>query len=251
MDDALHAPLEIGFEGQHITVRGQRHELVLQVVQHIVLHGVILDLAHAALMQTAQLHAHLIELGGAFVLEQGIVGDAAVQSRRQLHGQGLGIRQRQQARPLPFRFGHGDGLPGGLRLTQHFPQRPEGFGIGLCACAAPFFHDAQQTAHIGEGGKAETAFGKGTLQPDSRLLIEAGGFGCCFGIRQGSKMPGAFASGGSAAQFGQPGRNFAEFQRMESAGVYHAADGERITWRGAPSRRRKEPCRPRGPCGRP
>ena len=175
-------------------------------------------------MQAAQLHARLIERGGAFVPDQGVVGDAAVEGRRQLDGQGLGVRQRQQARPLPFRVGHGDGLARRLRLAQHFPQRPEGLGVRLRR-AAPRFHGVQQAAYVRKGGKMETTFGKGAFHPGRRLLIEAGGLRGRFGVGQRGETPGAFASGGGTAQSGQPGRDFAEIQRMEGAGVYHAKWG--------------------------
>ena len=73
VDNALHAALEVGLEGQHITVGRERHELVLQVGQHVVLLGKILDLMHAALVQTAQFAAQTVELGRAFVAQQAIV----------------------------------------------------------------------------------------------------------------------------------------------------------------------------------
>ena len=62
VDDALHAALEVGLEGEHVTVGREGHELVLQIGQHVVLLGKILDLAHAALVQAAQFAAQAVQL---------------------------------------------------------------------------------------------------------------------------------------------------------------------------------------------
>lgn len=148
MDDALHAALEVGLEGQHIAVRGQGHELVLQPGQHIVLHGVVLDPAHAVLVQAAQFAAHLEEFGRALVADQAVIGNAAQQGRRELHGQRRFLGQGQQVRPLVLGFGQGDGGMGGLGQPQHLAQGPEGIGIGL---QAGLFGHPQEGAHIGEG----------------------------------------------------------------------------------------------------
>ena len=220
MDDALHAALEIGLERQHIAVRGQGHELVLQIGQHIVLQGEILDLAHAALVQAAQFAAQTIEFRRAFVPDQAVVGNTAAQRRRELHGHGRGLGQLQQMRPVARGLGRIDGGLRALGQAQHFAQSPEGVGVGPGLGA---LGGVQQAADIGKGGQAEAlaAVAHGAGGPGGGFLIEARGQGHGLGVRQGSKGQGAFAAHARAAEPGQIFRDFAEFEGIESAGMNH------------------------------
>ena len=218
MDDALHAALEVGLEGQHIAVRGQGHELVLQPGQHIVLHGVVLDPAHAVLVQAAQFAAHLEEFGRALVADQAVIGDAAQQGRRELHGQRRFLGQGQQVRPLILGFGQGDGGMGGLGQPQHLAQGPEGIGIGL---QAGLFGHPQEGAHIGEGPQGKAALAHGTGGPDGGFVIQARRVGDGGGVFQRTQLKSTLAAGRGKAQAGEVLRDLREFERVESAAVDH------------------------------
>ena len=57
MDDALNAALEIRLERQDVTVRRQRHVVILKVLGDVVLDSEILDLTQAHEVQAAQFSA--------------------------------------------------------------------------------------------------------------------------------------------------------------------------------------------------
>ena len=80
MDDALNAALEIRLERQDVTVRRQRHVVILKVLGDVVLDSEILDLTQA----------HEVQFGGAFVLDEPVIAEAPGQGRkghlRQGHG---------------------------------------------------------------------------------------------------------------------------------------------------------------------
>ena len=90
VDDALNAALEIRLERQDVTIRGQRHVIVLKVLGDVVLDREILDLTQAHEVQAAQFAAHEHQFGGAFILDEPVVAKAAGQGRkghlRQGHG---------------------------------------------------------------------------------------------------------------------------------------------------------------------
>ncbi len=184
--------------------------------------GEILDLAHAALMQAAQFAAQAVQLRRAFVPDQAVVGNTAVQGRRELHGQGSGLGQRQQMRPVTRGVWRVNGRVSALSQAQHFAQSPEGVGVGPGLGA---FSGAQQAAHIRKGRQAEAlaAVAHGPGGPGGGLFIEAGGQGHGCGIRQGGHGQSGFASHARAAQPGQMFRDLSEFEGVEGAIVDHWA----------------------------
>ena len=90
VDDALNAALEIRLERQDVTVRRQRHVVILKVLGDVVLDSEILDLTQAHEVQAAQFAAHEHQFGGAFVLDEPVIAEAPGQGRkghlRQGHG---------------------------------------------------------------------------------------------------------------------------------------------------------------------
>ena len=72
---------------------------VLQILGDVVLDREILDLAEAHEVQAAQFAAHEHEFGGAFVLDQPVVAEAAGQSRKGHLRQGHGGHEIAQGGP--------------------------------------------------------------------------------------------------------------------------------------------------------
>ena len=223
MDDALHAALEVGLEGEHVTVGREGHELVLQIGQHVVLLGKILDLAHAALVQAAQFAAQAVQLGRAFIAQQAIVGNAAQEGRGELNWQGRAIGHGQQVRPAGGGLRLGNGCVGVSGKAQHLAQRPKGVYIGLKSVGAAGGRSAQHAADIGEGAYAENRAACGRAAgPVGGFLIDACGKRYRLCIVKGGNGPGAFPANAGKAQFRKVVCNAVKFKGVERAGVNHA-----------------------------
>ncbi len=208
VDDALNAALEIGFEGQDVAVGGQRHVIVLQILGDVVLDREILDLAQAHEMQTAQLAAHEHELGGAFVLDEAVVSDAAAKGGEGHLRQGHGGDQIAQGRPQGSVFI--DGLHGPPRLRQRFAQGPQRVGVKRRVRRKRALKMREKPLQIGEIGKPESALAR----PRTHLVEERVGGVDGVDVAQGKKAESDPPARFGHAQGGEMFEHLAEFQSL-------------------------------------
>ena len=127
MDDALNAALEIRLERQDVTVRRQRHVVILKVLGDVVLDSEILDLTQAHEVQAAQFPRTSIssgELSSLMSPSSPRQRDRAEKGHlRQGHG---GHEIRNEGHMVPFSLMDWAAL---RPLEQGFAERPQRVGV--------------------------------------------------------------------------------------------------------------------------
>ena len=109
------------------------------------------DPAQAGLVQGAQLHAHLVELGRAFVADVPVVADAAQERSRELARHGRVGRKPHEPGPAFLAFGRADAVAQVARQQQDAAQGPEGLEIPGNGGRAFLLDGVEQTRNVGKG----------------------------------------------------------------------------------------------------
>ncbi len=227
VDDALHLVLVAGLEGQDVAVRGERHELVLQELQDVVLLAEGPDPAQAGLVQGADLHAHLVELGRAFVADVPVVADAAQERGRELVRQGRVGREPHEPGPVPLSLGRADAVAHVARQKQDAAQRPERLEIPADGARAFLLHGVEQALDAGKGsrppagGLGAEAQGRRMAGPCLGLPVEGLGLPHGLLVGQGERCERALAARLRTAEGGEAVEDAVVFQRVEGALVDH------------------------------
>ena len=217
--DALQLVLVGGLEGEHVAVRGECHELVLQIAQDVVLFGKGAHPAQDCLVYAPDFRTNLEELRGGLVADVAVVPKTAHKRVVQGLGQGRIGGKCHEAGPGFLAFGHTDGVPKLHCKAKHCAQGPEGIAVQIGPDSTPLGHGLQEPGHI-----RKIPEGKGNLAVCGKcqaLVVEALGLKDIRLAVEGEQVQGPLPACVGLAESGQTLQYAVKLQGVEGAFVNH------------------------------